>query len=105
VLVGVLVGVGVALGIPAIVIHWLVPTQSPPSTLTNKLRVPSGIPVNVFGKLDTACDVAKLEQPLAQEGPVHPDIETVCPVIPFPTVPKSTEALNAICYKYLFYSF
>jgi hypothetical protein len=105
--VAVAVGVGVAIapGKPEIEIHCVVPEQLPPSTLTNKLTTLSVIPVIVFGKPDTACDVTKLEQPLPQDAPVQPDIDTVCPVIPLPIVPKSTEALNDISYKYLFYFF
>ena len=105
VLVAVGVGVATAPGKPVIEIHCVVPEQLPPSTLTNKLTTLSGIPVIVFGNPDTACDVTKLEQPLPQDAPVQPDIDTVCPVIPLPIVPKSTEALNAISYKYLFYFF
>jgi hypothetical protein len=105
VLVTVGVGVATAPGKPVIEIHCVVPEQLPPSTLTNKLTTLSGIPVIVFGNPDTACDVTKLEQPLPQDAPVQPDIDTVCPVIPLPIVPKSTEALNAISYKYLFYFF
>jgi hypothetical protein len=34
--------------------------------------------------------------------PVHPDIDTVSPVIDLPTTPKFIVALNDICYKYYF---
>jgi len=98
--VGVLVGVAVGPETKLIDIHCVVPEHCPLSTLTYKLTTVSVIPDNVFGKLDTDCPVTKLVQPLPQDAPVQPDIETVLPVISSPTVPKFTKALNAIFYKY-----
>ena len=53
----------------------------------------------------TTCEAETRVQPvhsLDELIPVHPDIDTVSPVIDLPTIPKSIVVLNGICYKYYF---